>query len=128
MDRLYSAWEELLGWMRTCAQELGAEFVVEAHFPDAIYRLHRELRLPTTVMSASLAFPETGERFLTASVSPPWARDRGIEVRVVKAHVYLHLHLEEEGLAYEGRPLTERRLCQIAAAAKKGLAPVLEPA
>jgi len=126
MDRLYSAWEELLGWLRACARELGAEFVVEAHFPDAIYRLHRELRLPTTIMSASLAFPENGERFLTASVSPPWARDRGIEIRLVKAHVYLHLHLEEEGLAYEGRALTERRLCQIAAAAKKGLAPVLE--
>jgi len=127
MDRLDSAWSELLAWMRSCAQELGAVFVVEAHFPDAIYRLHRELKLPTTIMSASLAFPETGERFLTASVSPPWARDRGIEVRIVKAHVYLHLHLDEEGLVYEGRPLTERRLCQIAAAARKGLAPELEP-
>ena len=126
MDRLYSAWTELLAWMRSCARERGAEFVVEAHFPDAIYRLHRELQLPTTIMSASLAFPETGERFLTASVSPPWARDRGIELRIVKAHVYLHLHLEEEGLVYEGRPLTERRLCQIAAVAEKGLAPELE--
>ena len=128
MDRFYSAWKELLGWMRTCARELDVRFVVEAHFPDAIYRLHRELRLPTPVMSASLAFPENGERLLTASVSPPWARDPGIEIRLVKAHVYMHLHPSDEGLLYEGRALTGRRLCQIAGAAKKGLAPVAGPA
>lgn len=120
-DRLYAAWNELLGWMRSCAEELGVYFVIEGHFPDAIYRLHRRLDLPTTIMSASLAFPGHGERFLTASVSPPRARDAGIEVRLVKAHVYLHLHVEEDGLVYEGRPLTERRLCQLARAAKKGL-------
>ncbi len=114
--------------MRACAEELGVRFVVEAHFPDAIYRLHRELRLPTTVMSASLAFPETGERFLTASVSPPWARDPGVEVRLVKAHLYLHLHPSDEGLLYEGRAFTARRLCRLAEAAKKGLAPAASPA
>jgi len=123
MDRLYSAWTELLDWMRAYAKERDVRFEIEAHFPDAIYRLHRKLDLPTTIMSASLAFPENGERFLTASVSPPSARDKGIEVRLVKAHIYMHLHADDEGIEYEGRPLSERRLFQIADAARKGLAP-----
>ncbi len=122
MEALYQAWSELLGWMRAYAEEKGARFVVEADFPNLIYRLHKPLSLPTPVMSASLAYPNE-ERFLLAAVSPPQARDTGVEIRLVKAHVYLHLHLEDGSLVYEGRPLTKRRFFQLAETAQKALAP-----
>ncbi len=123
MEALYQAWNELLGWMREYADAKGARFIVEADFPNQIYRLHRPLRLPTPVMSASLAYPNQ-ERFLLAAVSPPQVRDPGIEIRVVKAHIYLHLHLGNEGLEYEGRAFTKRRFFQLAETAQKALAPV----
>jgi len=121
MDPLYQAWTELLGWMQGYAEARGVRYVVEAHFPDAIYRLARRLELPTTVMTASLAFPEDEERFLLASVTPPGTRERGVELRVMKAHLYLHLHPEDGELVYEGRPMTERRLYGLADAARRGL-------
>ena len=123
MSELYQAWASLLDWMRAYAEEKGLLFIKEAHFPDAIYRLQRKLDLPTTVMTASIAFPENEERLLLASASPPWAREEGVEMRIMKAHLYLHLHLGEEGLEYEGRAFTERRLRQIADRALLGLRP-----
>ncbi len=125
MEALYAAWNELLGWMREYAKEKGARFVVEADFPNLIYRLHKPTKLPTPIMSASLAYPNE-ERFLLAAVSPPQARDAGVEIRLVKAHVYLHLHLGEEGLEYEGRPLTKRRFFQLAETAEKALRPLAQ--
>jgi len=120
-EGLYQAWAELIAWMQEYAKEKGVRFIVEAYFPDTIYRFTKPWNLPTRWMSVSLA-DARGERFVLASVSQPDARSHGVEVRFLKAHIYWHLHFHEGALVLEGQPLTKARLFKTLDEAKAALA------
>lgn len=108
----YTAWAELLSWMREIADGRdGVRFEKEGDFPDYIYRMERPYELPTTVMSASLSLPN-GRPVLLANASPRHVVFKEVVLHPVDSHAYRKLKLAKEGSALvEGkRPFTRAQL------------------
>lgn len=114
--KFYTAWAELLDWMREYAEEREhARFIKQADFTEYIYRMERPYQMPTTIMSASLSDPD--ERpVLMVSVSPRHAVFKEVQLHPFDSHVYRHLHLAKDGsgLAEGKRAFTKQMLSDLA--------------
>ena len=112
----YSAWAELLDWMREYADSRGVPFTKEADFTDYIYRMERPYDLPTTVMVASLSDPVTGKPVLMVNASQRKAVFKEVVLHPFETHVYRKLTLSKDGkgLAVGKRVFTKEMLFKLA--------------
>ena len=112
----YSAWAELLDWMREYADSRGVPFTKEADFTDYIYRMERPYDLPTTVMVASLSDPVTGKPVLMVNASQRKAVFKEVVLHPFETHVYRKLTLSKDGkgLAEGKRVFTKEMLFKLA--------------
>src|SRR5680860_917969 len=109
MMAFYTAWAELLDWMREyAAVHDGVKFTVEADFTDYIYRMERPYDLPTTVMVASLSEEASGRPVLMVNASLRSAVFKEVVLHPYDSHVYRKLTLAKSGEGLAG--LREREL------------------
>lgn len=116
MRAFYTAWAELLEWMREyAATRDGAQFTKEADFTDYIYRMERPYDLPTTIMVASLSDAE-GRPVLLVNASQRAAVFKEVVLHPYDSHVHRKLTLARsgEGLAEGRRVFTKAMLFELA--------------
>lgn len=109
----YTAWAELLQWMREYADAHDeVMFEKEADFTDYIYRMERPYDLPTTVMSASLSEPD-GTPVLMVNASPRHAVFKEIDLHPFQSHTYRKLQLGPDGRSLaEGKRVFTREMLE----------------
>ncbi len=115
-QKFYTAWAELLDWMREyAANSEVARFVKQADFTEYIYRMERPYQMPTTIISASLS-DHDDRPVLLLSASPRHAVFKEVVLHPFDSHVYRHLALAQDGagLAEGKRKFSKQMLFDLA--------------